>query len=304
MTGRLLWDRDGRDWPHREASRFVDAAGLRWHVQVMGCGPVLLLLHGTGAATHSWRDLGPLLAARFTVVAPDLPGHGFSEALPRGAMTLPGIAGALQALMRALELQPVHAVGHSAGAALAAQMALGGDSTLRRLVSLNGALLPFSGLAGLVFAPMARLLVHNPLAPRLFAWQARGDAAVRRMIDGTGSALDPRGIELYARLVRNPAHVAGALRMMAGWHLQSLARALPRLRAPMLLIAGDRDRTVPPAQSQRVATLLPEAHVITLPGLGHLAHEERPQQVQGLIFEWLSGGMAIAPAAPPGNPAA
>ena len=60
------WDRDGRDWPHRAASRFVDAAGLRWHLQEFGApqAPGLLLLHGTGAATHSWRGLAPLLAER------------------------------------------------------------------------------------------------------------------------------------------------------------------------------------------------------------------------------------------------
>lgn len=78
----MNWDHDGRDWPNREHSRFVEAAGLRWHVQQMGRGPVLLLLHGTGASTHSWRALMPLLAAEFTVVAPDLPGHGFTSAPP------------------------------------------------------------------------------------------------------------------------------------------------------------------------------------------------------------------------------
>jgi len=57
------WDREGRDWPNRAASRFVQASGLRWHVQVMGEGPTVLMLHGSGAATHSWRDLAPLLAA-------------------------------------------------------------------------------------------------------------------------------------------------------------------------------------------------------------------------------------------------
>ena len=73
-------DLPGRDWPNRAASRTVRAAGLNWHVQVMGSGPVLLLAHGTGAATHSWRGLAPLLAQHFTVVAPDLPGHGYTEA--------------------------------------------------------------------------------------------------------------------------------------------------------------------------------------------------------------------------------
>jgi magnesium chelatase accessory protein len=288
MAERLRWEHEGRDWPNREASRFVDAAGLRWHVQWMGQGPPLLLLHGTGASTHSWRDLAPLLATHFTVVAPDLPGHGFSDALPRHATSLPGIARALNELLRALDLQPAYAAGHSAGAALLAQMALGGSS-LRHLVALNGALLPFSGWAGLVFAPMARLLVRNPLVPHMFAWQARDGASVRRLIASTGSTLDPRGIELYGRLVRSPAHVAGALRMMAGWDLAALARELPRLQLPLLLLVGDADRTVPPAQSHRVAARLPQARVVTLPGLGHLAHEEQPQQVAQLMRAALLG---------------
>ncbi len=54
------WAVEGRDWPHREASRFVEAAGLRWHVQEFGSpdAPTLLLLHGTGAATHSVARAG------------------------------------------------------------------------------------------------------------------------------------------------------------------------------------------------------------------------------------------------------
>ena len=63
-----------RDWPNAAHSQFVRAAGLDWHVQIMGSGPTLLLLHGTGAATHSWRDLMPFLAEHFTlVVAPICP---------------------------------------------------------------------------------------------------------------------------------------------------------------------------------------------------------------------------------------
>jgi magnesium chelatase accessory protein len=69
----LDWERDGKGWPNREASRFVRAAGIRWQVQSWGRGPTLLLVHGTGAATHSWRDLAPLLARRFTLVAPTSP---------------------------------------------------------------------------------------------------------------------------------------------------------------------------------------------------------------------------------------
>ena len=86
MSEPLDWDRDGRHWPHREASRFVTSGGIRWHVQVMGCepgtAPVLLLLHGTGASTHSWRGVMPALADRYTLVAPDLP-DTFEALTPR-----------------------------------------------------------------------------------------------------------------------------------------------------------------------------------------------------------------------------
>ena len=163
MSGREHWRRDGADWPNREASRFVRTTGLTWHVQVMGAGPTLLLLHGTGAATHSWRGLMPLLARHFTVVAPDLPGHGFTDSVPAHRLSLPGMARAVQSLLWALDRTPALAVGHSAGAAILARMCLDGAAAPRGLVSLNGAFLPFGGAAGQVFSPLARFLVGVPL---------------------------------------------------------------------------------------------------------------------------------------------
>ena len=88
----LAWSRDGATWPHHGASRFVTAAGIRWHVQEMGQGPVVLLVHGTGAATHSWRGLMPLLAQTHRVIAIDLPGHGFTQTPAPQRLTLPGMA--------------------------------------------------------------------------------------------------------------------------------------------------------------------------------------------------------------------
>lgn len=276
---RLDWRRDGRDWPLREFSRFVAAAGLRWHVQVLGEGPTFMLLHGTGAATHSWRDFAPLLARTFTVVAPDLPGHGFSDPLPRARQSLRGMAAAVAALMDKLALAPEFVVGHSAGAALAVRATLDGHIAPRRIVSLNGALLPFPGVAGLVFPPLARALVRNPVVSRLFAWRARDRRAVERLIASTGSVIDRAGVELYGRVVASPAHVEGALAMMSNWDLRGLERDFARLATPVHLIAGEQDRTVPPDAAQRASQRLPHATVEVLPGLGHLAHEESPERV-------------------------
>ncbi|WP_432807171.1 alpha/beta fold hydrolase BchO [Methylorubrum extorquens] len=279
------WERDGRDWPHRAASRFVEATGLRWHVQEFGepDAPGLLLLHGTGAATHSWRGLAPLLAERFRVVAPDLPGHGFTDPLPPRRLSLPGMAEAVGDLVTALGLTPRLAIGHSAGAAVLARMCLDRRIDPDLLVALNGALTPFPGVASFLFPGIARMLFLNPVAPKVFAWSA-DRAAVRRLIDGTGSRLDPQGLDLYRRLFTRPGHVAGALGMMANWDLPSLARDLPRLEIRTLLIVGGDDKAIKPDDSFALRERLRSARVELLRGLGHLAHEEAPERVAEIIL--------------------
>jgi len=184
----LAFAREGVDWPNREASAFVEAGSFSWHVQRMGTGPGLLMLHGTGASTHSWEMLEPLLARRFQVVAPDLPGHGFTTAKKAPDLSLPGMARSVAALLTALEFQPEVVVGHSAGAAILARLCL--DSTIapKLLVSLNGAFLPFEGASRFLFPSMARLLFLNPLAPRLFAWSA-DNSSVASLLRGTGSKI-------------------------------------------------------------------------------------------------------------------
>ena len=336
-TGQLDWERDGQGWPHRHASRFVVAAGLRWHVQQMGPGestgplvqvtpprepnrhaglneptasgsapgaqvsaskkpqaPWALLIHGTGASTHSWRGLMPLLAAHFNVVAADLPGHGFTGMAPAWQLSLPGMSQALAALLGALGISPQWVVGHSAGAAIAARMSLDGHIHPAALVSLNGALLPLGGLPGLLFPPVAKLMAAVPFVPKLFSRRAANSAAVQRLIEGTGSTLDAAGAELYRRLLRSPGHAAGALGMMANWDLRPLERDLPRLQPQLTLVVGDQDRAVPPDQARRVQVMVAGAQLVELEGLGHLAHEEQPQRVVSAVLR--AAGAAGLPA--------
>jgi magnesium chelatase accessory protein len=196
------------------------------------------------------------------------------------------MAAALAELLAILEADPVLAAGHSAGAAILVRMALDGQLAAKLIVALNGALVPLEGLAGLIFAPMAKLAAASGLVPQLFAWHARLDPTlVANLLRDTGSRLDPRTVELYGRLARAPGHVAGALAMMAGWDLDGLARDLPRLATPLLLLVGRNDRTVPPAAARRVAELVPTAELRYLPGLGHLAHEEAPEAIAAVILE-------------------
>jgi magnesium chelatase accessory protein len=284
---RLDWTRDGARWPNRAASRFVDAAGLRWHVQRSGSlgAPTLLLLHGTGAATHSWRDLAPLLSASFDVVAPDLPGHGFTSMPAERGLSLPGMARSVDGLLRTLDLAPALIVGHSAGAAIGARMALDGLASPRALVALNGAFVAFGGLPGRIFSPAAQMLAGTRLAPRLIARMAGEPPVLGRLLQGTGSTIDAAGRAAYGLLAASPGHVAGALGMMARWDLAPLEHELQRLDCELALIVGADDRMVPPGQSDRLSRRAPRATRVVLPGLGHLAHEERPDLVAAAIRE-------------------
>lgn len=297
-SGPLDWLREGACWPNRGASRFVEAGGLRWHVQCLGpeeASACILLLHGTGASSHSWRDLAPRLAAECRVIAPDLPGHGFSGTAGRGVFSVPGMAQALAELLQALGTSPTLICGHSAGAALGARLCLDAGARPASLVGINGAWLPFGGLAGRVFSPAARLLAGSGFAASLIARRASDPALARRLVAGTGSHLDAVGAALYARLMRSPAHVAGALAMMANWELAPLLEALPRLKPRLLLLAGAADATVSPAQSARVAQAVAGSRLEILPGLGHLAHEEAPERFASRL---LAAARELAPPGP------
>jgi len=281
------WSRDGATWPHNAHSRFVEVAGQRWHVQELpgpdAASPVVLLIHGTGASTHSWRELMPRLAAHAGVVAVDLPGHGFSAEPAGRDWSLPGLATQLTALLRALGHPMALAVGHSAGAAILAQAVLHAGLRVPALVAVNGAFLPFGGVAAPLLSPLARLMYALPGVPGFIAGRAADPAVVRRLVEGTGSRLNDAGLALYARLMVDPGHTRAALAMMAHWELPPLARALPRLAVPLHLLVGSNDRAVPPSQAARLAAMVPAATVHTLPGRGHLAHEEVPDTVADLL---------------------
>ncbi|MEL7729233.1 alpha/beta fold hydrolase BchO [Citromicrobium bathyomarinum] len=291
MSGSLDWQRDGRTWPHREASRFIESAGLRWHVQVMGPdeedAPVLLLLHGTGASCHSWRGLMPLLAENYRVIAPDLPGHAFTQAMRGSQMSLPGMADAVRALIETLEIEPAAMIGHSAGAAIALTAALD-RFTDTPIIGLNPALAPFPWPAAQVFPAMARVLALNPLVPKLFSGISRLAGDTEGFIQrSTNSRIDREGARCYATLLGNSDHARSALAMMANWDLDPLERALPGIANPVLLIHARGDNAIPLDGVEDAVRALPDATLEVLPGLGHLMHEERPEEIAGLIRGFL-----------------
>jgi magnesium chelatase accessory protein len=284
----LDWSREGLIWPHREASDFITLGGKRWHVQRMGSGPALLLLHGTGASVHSWRGLMPLLARDYTVVAPDLPRHAFTTGHDAYAMSLPAMAREIAALLAALEVEPAAIIGHSAGAAIALQLALD-HGYAGPIVGLSAALRPFPGAMAQIFPAIAKALFVNPLVPRLFTGSIDlVGGAERFMWRSTHSRIDAEGLACYRTLIKHPGHAGGALAMMANWDLPGLRTRIGNARNPMLLVHGANDPAIPLAWAREVHGWLPNARLDVLPGLGHLAHEEAPGEAAARIAAFLA----------------
>ncbi|MEM8798574.1 MAG: alpha/beta fold hydrolase BchO [Pseudomonadota bacterium] len=291
LSAKPDWSKERARWPHADRSQFVKAGGLRWHVQQFGkdeegeAKPKALMLHGTGASTHSWRDLVEPLAETFDVLATDLPGHGFTESPAASGLALPAMAKAVATLLQELDHAPDLIVAHSAGAAIALMLAAKHFASPKLIISFNGALLPFKGVTQSIFSPLAKLLALNPIIPAIASWRASDERGVRRLIEKTGSSIDADGIRLYTRLFSQSGHVSATLSMMAGWDLRTLHTIWHEVGAHVRLVVTDDDNAVPAGDADIVARHLANARVVRLSSGGHLFHEGDPSAATKLIFE-------------------
>jgi len=289
----MNWARDLPTWPHADLSRRIRNRPHDWHVQEAGTGDTILLIHGAGGSTHSWRDIILPLAGNFHVVALDLPGQGFSRAGNKRRLGLPAMTEDIHALCVAEGWHPRAIIGHSAGAAIALNLSrhvTRPDGQPPDVIGINAALDRFEGVAGWLFPVLARVLALNPLTAALFTLGGDPAARARRLIKGTGSEIDETGLACYARLFSDRAHVDATLQMMAQWDVSGLVDHLPDITARCLLVTGAEDSAVLPDVSVRAATRLASCDTICLDGVGHLAHEEAPDATVDRIMTWLRAG--------------
>ncbi|MCU0830284.1 MAG: alpha/beta fold hydrolase [Rhizobiaceae bacterium] len=290
LNSRLMAD----DWPNSAHSTLVEAGGMRVHVQRFGAadGEPVVLVHGTAASTHSFAALCDVLErlqpGRFHFTLIDLPGHGYTEPPAGFQPTLPNMATVAAAVFDALGLDGALGIGHSAGGAILLDIARTRPGLLSRVITLNAALEPMRGHAFL--SPLAKGLFLNPLTPQMFAWRARFGGMTRILMRATGSVLDEAQMARYQKLLEDPAHVRGALAMMANWDLQPLQDAMPMIAAPVTLIAAEDDSFVPARVSREAAQRLANGHFTPVALGGHLVHETDPDLIAAMIVECVAHG--------------
>jgi len=290
MTMALKWELDGADWPNREQSHFIQTKDLNFHVQIMGQGPTLILVHGTGSSSHSWHRIMPLLANKFTVVVPDLPLHGFTGGPPiRRFAGLSGMVESLTCLCNVLNITPDFLVGHSAGAAICLEMVRTGlVPSNTPVMAFNPALTPFPGPAAKIFPRMAKTLMLNPVVPRIFSSVAAFSGTPKHFLaSSTGSYPDAISLSCYGKLFANPHHTRGALAMMAHWDLVSFSDTLDEITCPVHLIHSRGDLSIPLVSVEEAVTRMPNARLEIWDRFGHLAHEEAPKRAALAIQDFV-----------------
>jgi magnesium chelatase accessory protein len=194
----------------------------------------------------------------------------------------------LTILLDTLDFNPEYVVGHSAGAVILCNMALSHQINPRVIISINGAFVPLFGIGSSFISRLGKHFSSRPFLHRILARRAYDHRNVARLLESTGSHLNHTSLDLYARLLQDPAHVMGALSLMSHWDLEAFIAQLTLLTQPLDLIVGSNDKAVPLKDVFEIMQHVKTATLYPLAGLGHLAHEERPDLVGDRILQLIA----------------
>ena len=270
--------------------RLLEVDGQTVYVEDRGAGPAVLLVHGFGASSYSWRDVVAELESDFRVVAVDLAGFGLSER-PRSKHHYSRFAQGerLLAVLDALAIDRAHLVGHSYGGSVSAALALRAPERFPTLTLVNSAAPQYPQIrrsAWAAFRPLTYLLVRA-------VYLRRGNVAdsLRRSL-ADDSLVDDALIDAYwSRLT-----VEGTGR--AFWGLTVPLRdpqgmvVETDLTQPTLLVWGEEDSLIPPDGARRVAGEIPAGRFVGIPDAGHAPMEDRPAELASILRRFFTGGLA------------
>lgn len=264
------------------------------YVEDLGHGEPILLLHGFGASTYSWRHVMPELARDHRVIAIDLHGFGWTER-PRSdaAYSRDGQAKLVLSVLDDLGIRSVDLVGHSYGGAIALAVAARSPARVRSLVLVDAARPIYTQqrrYPGTEWPLVPEIVVRSILRPRVV-----GDG-LRRSVVNDGVITDEVVREYYDRLAVEGVYFA----------YEALTRPAPptepepvlsEIETPSLVLWGEEDGSIGVDYGRALAEELPNARFEVIPDAGHMPMEERPDEVERRIREFLESRVAAGASA-------
>ena len=273
--------------------RFVTVHGHRRAYVQTGSGPALLLLHGLACDHRTWAPVIEKLARRYTVIAPDLLGHGLSDK-PRADYSVGGYANGMRDLLTILGIDKVTVVGHSLGGGVAMQFAyqfperterlvlvapggLGQDvSPAVRAISLEA----FEWAMGVATLPGMRQVLTGALRTL-----ARLPLTATRDLGEAAGIVDSFQDPAARRAIR---HVVSHVVDLRGQVITMLDRAYLTEAMPLCVIWGADDMVIPPSHAEAVKDLAPGAQVHVIGNAGHFPHRDHPDRFVRIVNDFIS----------------
>jgi pimeloyl-ACP methyl ester carboxylesterase len=257
-----------------------------------GWGPVIVLIHGITGSSETWADVMEPLAENFTVVAPDLLGHGQS-AKPRGDYSLGAYASGVRDLLGALGHDRGTIVGHSLGGGVAMQMAYQFPERCERLVlvssgglgrevnaMLRAATLPGSELVLPLLASQRLLNVSSAVGSFLGKLGMRAGPDLEEIWRGFSSLNDAGARAAFIHTLRGIVDPGGQ-------RVNASDRLYLAQRVPTMLLWGERDPIIPVSHGRAAQKLIPGSRLETFPGAGHFPHRTDPRMFVKRLTEFM-----------------
>ena len=275
---------------HSDYSRFMEVDGVRLHYQEAGdaSAPPMILIHGFAASNLVWSKVFlEFAAAGYRVIAPDLPGYGYSAKPRHLDYTIAGQAEMVVNFLRQLEIERAIFLGSSYGGAIAATIALDHPELVEKLIMV-GAVNNNRPTRYLLMRLFGSPIIGDVLSPLLVGSRRLLRLRMKRVYDRHSWVLDERRVDArHLPLSTRGAHRA-IIRTVRRWDAERVSREAHLLTQPTLLLWGDTDREVPLADGERLHESIPGSRLIVFRECGHLPHEEYPETFVELVSEYCS----------------
>ncbi|OBK44891.1 alpha/beta fold hydrolase [Mycobacterium sp. 1081908.1] len=288
--------------PHLRPVRDVESPSLQFRTihgyrrafRIAGSGPALLLIHGVGDKSESWGPVHAKLAQRFTVIAPDLLGHGESDK-PRADYSLPAFANGMRDLLAVLGIERVTLVGHSFGGGVAMQFAYQYPHLVERLVlvSAGGVESDVSFALRLAAMPMGSEALSMVRVPGALPAMRVFGRAVQALLGSTKFGRDAVDTVRLLEGFRDPAALSAFARTLRsvvdgrGQYVTMLDRSYLVDSVPVQIIWGEDDLVIPVSHARTAHAAMAGSHLEIFEKSGHVPHHDHPDRFVEVVERFM-----------------
>lgn len=280
----VLFEEHKAEIPNSEYSKFVEADGIKLHYQEKGEGTPLVLIHGYGSSTFTWRDVFIPLSKHFRVIALDLKGFGFSEK-PTGDYTRREQAVLVRKFLDKLEIEKAWFAGSSMGGEISLNIVLQNPNRVEGLILIDSA-----GVKSVKGSSSTSAIYEIPFVGRAFvSLGLLSDSLVRESLERSyfdDSKVTKKVVETYYLPLQTNNGQRAIVSAQRQWDLYSIEDELSEIKVPTLLIWGKEDYVTPLAGGRKMNASIENSKLVIFENCGHLPAEEMPQKTVEEILKF------------------